>query len=243
LNERKRGNDIKENPMNTERTSWQQDGNNATPFNPLTEYDRIIGEQCRENKTWRRIAVISAAAYFVSLAIVVYAISRPATVQLVITVSDWGEAKYLGNIARYSYAGITVPDVAIQYQLRRFVTNMYTIPADAAVLRANIEDCYACLTGASAQKLSARLREKNPFEDIGIHTVRVEIESILEITEKSYQVDFIITNSRPNETQVRRERMRGTLTVELLEPDQDDLILNSLGIYIVAFDFTKIGDA
>jgi type IV secretion system protein VirB5 len=229
--------------MSTERTSWQQDGNNATPFNPLSEYDRIIGEQCRENKTWRRIAVISAAAYFVSLAIVFYALTRPATVPLVITVSDWGEAKYLGDVARYSYAGITVPEVAIQYQLRRFVMNLYTIPIDAAVLRANIEDCYACLTGASAQKLSARLREKNPFEEVGINTVRVEIESILEITDKSYQVDFIVTNSRPNETQVRRERMRGTLTVELLEPEKEDQIANPLGIYIVGFDFTKIGDA
>jgi type IV secretory pathway TrbF-like protein len=73
-------------------------------------------------------------------------------------------------------------------------------------------------------------------------TVRVEIESVLNLAGKSYQIDFITASSRPNETQMRRERMRGTLTVELLEPDHEDVLLNPLGIYVVAFDFTKIGD-
>lgn len=181
-------------------------------------------------------------AFFASLAIVVYALTRPATVPLVITVSDWGEAKYIGDVSHYSYAGIQVPEVAVQYQLRRFVTNLYSIPADPAVLRTNLQECYAALTGSSAQKLSGRLREKNPFDSIGTMTVRVEIESVLNLAGKSYQIDFITASSRPNETQMRRERMRGTLTVELLEPDHEDVLLNPLGIYVVAFDFTKIGD-
>jgi type IV secretion system protein VirB5 len=225
-----------------ERTTWPQDGDTATPFNPLSEYDRIIGEQCRENKTWRRIALVSLAAFFVSLLIVFYALTRPATIPLVITVSDWGEAKYVGDVSKYSYAALQVPEVAIHYQLRRFVSNYYSIPADAAVLQSNLKECYASLTGSSAQKLSSHLRSQNPFDSVGIRTVRVEIESLLELAGKSYQVDFIVSESRPNETQMRRERMRGTLTVELLEPDRDDLILNPLGIYIAAFDFTKIGD-
>ncbi|GHU85915.1 conjugal transfer protein TrbF [Spirochaetia bacterium] len=228
--------------MNTEKTAWPLDNETTTPFNPLSEYDRIIGEQCRENKTWRRIALVSMTAFFLSLGIVFYALTRPATVPLVITVSDWGEAKYVGDVSHYSYAGIKVPEAAIQYQLRRFVTNVYSIPIDPAVLKTNIEECYASLTGSSAQKLSGRLREKNPFDSVGLTTVRVEIESVLGLAGKSYQVDFITTTSRPNETQMRRERMRGTLTVEMLTPDRDDLVLNPLGIYIAAFDFTKIGD-
>jgi type IV secretion system protein VirB5 len=228
--------------MSTERTMWPPEGNGETPFNPLTQYDRIIGEQCRENKTWRLIAILSTAAFFVSLGIVAFALTLPKTVPLVITVSDWGEAKYLGNISRNSYTGIQVPEVAVQYQLRRFVSNLYAIPADSDVLRQNLTDCYSCLTGASAEKLSNRLRSDNPFTSFGSHVQRVEIESVLLLTGKSYQVDFIVTTSRPNESQTKRTRMRGTLTVELLTPPQEDMTANPLGIYIVAFDFTTIGD-
>jgi type IV secretion system protein VirB5 len=221
---------------------WPPAGDTKTPFNPLTEYDRIIGEQCRENKTWRRIALISMAAFFAALGILVYAIRLPKTVPLVITVSEWGEAKYVGNVSQYSYAGIKVPDVAVLYQIRRFVSNLYSIPADAAVLRQNLTDCYSCLTGDSAQKLSNRLRSENPFDSFGSITARVEIESILRLSGQSYQADFMLTTSRPNDTQTKRTRMRGTLTIELKEPPQEDQISNPLGIYIVAFDFTQIGE-
>ena len=37
--------------------------------------------------------------------------------------------------------------------------------------------------------------------------------------------------------------MRAVLTVALLTPSDEDLILNPLGIYIKAFDFSEIGAA
>jgi len=135
-----------------------------------------------------------------------------------------------------------VPDSAVHYQLRRFVSNLYTIPTDSEVLRQNLTDCYSCLTGNSAQKLSNRLRNENPFEVLGNFTQRVEIESVLVLPGKSYQVDFIVSTSRPNDTNTRKSRMRGTLTVELLAPPEEDIVANPLGIYIVGFDFAKIGD-
>lgn len=39
---------------------FQGAGNNSTPFNSmLKEYDRIIGMQNKENRTWRVIAIVS----------------------------------------------------------------------------------------------------------------------------------------------------------------------------------------
>jgi type IV secretion system protein VirB5 len=107
------------------------EGDNKTPFNPLTRYDRIIGEQCRESATWRRVAITAMAAFFLAAGILIYAVRLPKTVPLVILVSEWGEAKYSGDISHFTYGNIQVLEIAIQYQLRKFVNNLFTIPGDA----------------------------------------------------------------------------------------------------------------
>ena len=71
------------------------------------------------------------------------AINQPKTVPLVVTVSDWGEAKYVGNVSRNNWQGIKVPEIAIEYQLRKFVTNFYAISSDPQVLKNNLNECMA----------------------------------------------------------------------------------------------------
>lgn len=224
------------------KTQWVTDQNEKTPFNPLKEFDRIVGEQCRENQTWRKIAILAILSFFVSLGIIFYALNLPKTVPLVVLVSEWGESKYIGDISKFSYHGTVVPEVALQYQLRQFITNLYSIPLDAAVLRSNIEKCYSSLTGKSAPKLSALLKADNPFNDFGVLSRSVLIESILSLSKNSYQVDFIITSAQFDGKILKKERSRAIFTTALLEPSKEDQLLNPLGIYITNFDFTLIGD-
>ncbi len=216
-------------------------GTNDSPFNSmLKEYDRIIGMQNKENATWRIIAIASITAFFLSLGIMIYAINLPKTVPMVITVSDWGEAKYVGNISKFSYSNIVVPDIAIQHQIKKFITNMNTITSDAGVMKQNITDCYNMLDTRAQAKLSNILRNNNPFEKFGNIKQSILIESILQLTPKSYQVDYI--QSKLNLIGVIQDqvRYRAILSVELLEPPENKKIENPLGIYITDFDFTKI---
>ena len=222
------------------RTQWPLERNEKTAFNTLDEYDRIVGEQCKENKTWRRIAVLGICAFFASLVVLVYALNMPKTVPLVVTVSDWGEAKYVGDISKYSYTGIHVPEIAIQYQLRKFIINLYTIPADATVLKANYKDCYSALTRTSSDKLSKMLQETNPFKDFGSINRTVEIESVLALSQNSYQVDYFVTTERRDASESKKERMRAVMTTKMMEPPKEDQVLNPLGIYITNWDVTTI---
>jgi len=224
------------------KTQWPLELNEPTPFKGLSEYDRIIGEQCKENATWRKIAKLSMTAFFLSLAVVVYALTLPKERLLVVTVSDWGEAKYAGDVSKFNYQNIKVPEIAIQYQLRKFIINMYSIPQDAEVLRSNLRDCYSALTSTSAAKLSNQLRENNPFDDFGSVNKTVEIETVLQLSKNSYQADFITRTSRPDLSDVESTRMRAVLTTKLMEPPKQDQILNPLGIYITNFDAAPIGD-
>lgn len=220
---------------------YQPEGVNSTPFNSmLNEYDRIIGMQNKENRVWRIIAVCSLLSFFLSLLLLLYAIKLPKTIPLVITVSDWGEAKYVGNVSKISYSNIKVPDIAIQYQIKRFITNMNTITSDPQVMKKNINDCYNMLSASAQFKLSNLLKEDNPFNKFGSIKQEVIIESILRLSSQSYQVDYIQSQVTLTGIVKERTRYRAVISTELLEPPENKKIENPLGIYISDFDFTKI---
>lgn len=221
------------------KTSWVL---KATRKTPLELYQELITAQRNSDRRFRFIAVVGCAGFILSLIVTLVAINQPKTVPLVITVSDWGEAKYVGNVSRNNWQGIKVPEIAIEYQVRKFVSNLYAVPSDPQVLKNNLNDCYASCTVASSQKLSNRLRENNPLKKFGSVYRTVDIESVLQLTRDSYQVDFFVNDTDKVESRVRRIRTRGVLSVKLMEPAKDDLIKNPLGIYVTDFDFKDLGE-
>ena len=95
---------------------------------PLDQYMNFVKEEKRQASCWKYFALISFGCLLISLAVLVYAVKLPKAFPLVITVSDWGEAKYVGEVSNYSYNGIKVPEIAINYQLRKFIINRFSIP-------------------------------------------------------------------------------------------------------------------
>ena len=207
---------------------------------PLEIYEKIEKDRKKAEEKWKIFAYITIAGFIFSLGVMAYAVNLPKTVPVLVSISDFGEPKYIGEVNRINYSGIKVPEIAIEYQIRKFVTNKYTIPGDSEVLRNNLKDCYSCLTRDTSSKLSSELKERNPLQDIKYFRKKVEIESVLKTSKNSYQVDFRITQSAPNDMNKEISRMRGIVTITLLEPHDDDKILNPLGIYISSYDFTEL---
>lgn len=207
---------------------------------PLEIYEELVNKDRRTQNRFKIMAYISLTGFLLSIGALIYALNMPRTVPVLITMSDWGEAKYVGEINRMSYQGIKVPEIAIEYQLRKFVNNFYSIPGDPDILKQNLIDCYSCLTSETADKLSSMLKEDNPLKNYGSVRKTVEIESILNLSKNSYQVDFIVKTTNPRNQNIVSTRMRGVLTVALLEPDSEDKLLNPLGIYISSYDFKEI---
>lgn len=221
------------------KSTWTLQSNRQTP---LEMYMQLIKEQRNSDLRFKYVAIISSVGFILSLLIILITVRLPKTAPLVITVSDWGEAKYIGSVNKLSYNGIKVPAVAIEYQIQRFVTNLHEISSDPNIVKRNLKDCYSCCTMASAQKLTNRLKENNPLEKFGRAYKTVKIESILQLTKDSYQVDFIVNISDRAESQVKRIRNRGVISIKLMEPAKEDQVKNPLGIYITDFDFKEIGE-
>ena len=229
-----------------EKSSWTLEKENETPFDrTLSRYDTIIGEQCRENRTWRLIAVISMAAFFVSLFVMIWTVLKDTQekryVPMLIALSDVGEATYFGEVNRMNYSSLEIPENAVEFQIKDFVEKAYTIPKDSHVLRNNLTKCYSALTSQSGNKFTIEMQKENPLEKFGTCLRSVQIESIIKVSKNSYQVDYFLRETTMDSSQtLSNKKIRTVFTIELTEPAEEDRQKNPLGIYIADFGSTVL---
>ena len=210
--------------------------------NPFKEgqdkaYADILMDKMKETSRWRLTAFGSLILFAVSLGISAHAVSLQRTVPVLINVMPSGETQYLGEVRQTG--ALQVPEAAILYQVRRFITNLRSISTDYQVLYNNIDDCYAMVTQGYAQIMTRMLRESSPFDLVGRVRRTVEIESALRITGRSYQIDWTETVIDGSASR-RVTRMRAVVTVLLIPPTDQTIRRNPLGIYIENAEMTEL---
>jgi type IV secretion system protein VirB5 len=209
--------------------------------NPFREgqdkaYADILFDKMKEVNIWRFTAAGSLILFALALAILFYTLSMQKTVPVLINVMPSGEAQYLGEVLQTQ---AEVPQAAIQYQVRRFITSLRSVSTDPQVLYNNITDCYAMVTSSYEPVMTRLLRGASPFDLVGKVRRTVEIESVLHITESTYQVDWIESTVDVS-TVKAASRMRALITVKLLPVSDDTIRQNPLGIYIDNCEMTEL---
>ena len=217
-------------------------GTNATPFYPqLEHFDFICGQIINENKILKFVVVISCLAFFLSIGITIFAVNRPDSIPVLVTMNDFGETRYIGEVSRKNYQNFHVPEIAVSYTVRQFITIYHSLSTDRAVVRRNVETAYHLLTSTTASKYSTLLKESNPFEDFGRCTREVEFETEpLKITRDTYQLDYKVVTRQVSGSIQEVVRFRTAITVRTLSPAEDDIKDNPLGIYITNFDIKEL---
>ena len=200
-------------------------------------YADILGDKMKEARWWRITGAGCLALFAISLIMLSRALNMQQTVPVLVNVMPTGEAVYLGEVRQG--AGIQVPEAAIHFQLRRFVTNLRSISTDPMVLYNNINECFAMVTNTFAPIMTNTLRSASPFELVGRVRRQVEISSIIRTTGTSYQIDWYELSIYGAGTQ-RTARFRAIATIVLLPPDPSTIRLNPLGIFIENFQMTEL---
>jgi type IV secretion system protein VirB5 len=175
--------------------------------------------------------------FFISFCFFVYAVTLQKTVPVLVNVMPSGEAQYLGEVRQN--AAVTVPEAAIHYQVRKFISNLRSISTDRQVLFDNINDCYAMITGSYEPIMTRALREASPFDLVGKVRRTIEVESVLKITGASYQIDWKETET-DSSASPKHKRMRALVTVQILPTDAATMKVNPLGLYIENCEMTEL---
>ena len=215
----------------------------STPNLQLEHFDFICGEVMRENRILRFVVIIASLAFFVSIGITLYAVSLPESIPVLVTMNDFGETQYVGAVTRRNYQNYTVPEVAVQHQVKEFVALSHTLSTDRAVMKKSLNKTYHLLTSTTAAKYSALLKEENPFADFGSRTREVLFQTEpMQLSRDTYQLDFQVVTRQLSGTVVANVATRAVISVKTLQPSEEDIKDNPLGIYITAFDFKEIAD-
>jgi type IV secretion system protein VirB5 len=203
-------------------------------------YTDIIEDTRREKRRWQNIGLFSLVFFLASFYVMYRAVNLQQTVPVLITLSEWGEATYKGAVNIETNKLKEIPEPAIQYQVRDFITKLRTIPLDGEILYRDIARCYEMVTAVCEKKMTGELRKEDPFGQIGKQKRSVTIESVLKVSNSTYQIDWIETSGVPRSSTNVRYRIRGVVTTELLVPSEEKRINNPLGIYIADYDMTVL---
>jgi type IV secretion system protein VirB5 len=207
--------------------------------NPFEAQDRVYHDLLKsagdDKRRWQTIAFVAMTFVVGCIGILVYAVGMRKTVPVLVAVAQWGEAQYLGEVKGAS--SLQVPEAAIQYQVRDFISSLRGVPGDSDILYRDITRCYDMITAKAEKKMTAELRAHDPFKEVGKLKRAVSIETILRLSTETYQADWIEKSSGADSKTVR---FRGLFTVKLLEPPEKKRAVNPLGIYIDDYDMTEL---
>lgn len=217
-------------------------GTNETPFNPqLQHFDFICGQVMRENHILRYVVIISCLAFFLSLGICFYAISLPESIPVLVTMDDFGRTNYVGEISRKNYQNYNIPEIAITAQIKQFIELYHTLSSDKTVMNKSVNKIYHSLTSNTASKYSTLVKEEKLYNDFGLNTKEVIFETEpLKLSKESYQVDFYVLKRTLSGVLLENISYRAVISISCLQPNDEDLKDNPLGLYITSFDFKVI---
>ena len=223
--------------------SYPPKGTNSTPFNPqLQHFDMICGQVMKENGILKlALVVLIFIIAVLSIGISFFLTKRTQVIPAIVTMNDFGHAQYVGEVSRKNFQNFNIPEVAMTYQVKDFINIYKSLSSDKAVVKRNIEKAYHLLTAVSASKYSTLLREDNPYKDFGDHTREVEFETEpLKISKDTYQVDYRLITRTLTGVIIKDIRQRAVITIKALNPTEEDIQDNPLGIYITDFDIKDI---
>ena len=210
--------------------------------NPFLEgqdkaYGEILADKIKETQLWRRTAFLNIGLFIISLILFFTAVNQQKTVPVLVNVMPSGEAQYLGEVRQN--AGIQVQEASIHFQLRTFVTKIRSISTDYQVLYQNIDDCFHMVTSQYSPILRQHLLSNSPFELVGKQRRSVEIESILHVTDRSYQINWLETVIESSNSPKNR-KYRAVITIRIIPTTDLTIKRNPLGIYIENFQMTEL---
>jgi type IV secretion system protein TrbF len=200
-------------------------------------YADILLDKINEAKRWRQSSFVHAVLFFISLILFFVSISRQQTIPILVNVMPSGEAQYLGEVRQNG--DFTVPESAIYYQIRSFVHNIRSVSTDYQVLYDNIDDCFQMVTSNYAPIMRSMLLSSSPFELYGKMRRTVDIESVLHVTGRSYQINWTESVIESSSSQ-KNTKMRAVVTIRLVVPTDSTIKRNPLGIYIENFEMTEL---
>lgn len=201
-------------------------------------WNDLLENERSHTRRWR-VAALGATATTLALSIgLTIAGNRPAPAPLVVRVDTDGSAAVVSRAGANSFAPGTSE---YRFFLANWIKLVRAVPMDPVVIKSNWNSAYAYMTPKAANKLNAWAREPgSPLSNVGGSTTQVQIESVLPVSENSYQARWQETSFTDAGAVKDIATWTCTFTVRVLPPIDDAAAYrNPLGLFIDDFNWNR----
>jgi type IV secretion system protein VirB5 len=210
-------------------------------LNPYVEARREWNDRyldlVRARRSWQLAALVELAtigllgAGFVALSL------QHKTVPYVVEVDALGAA---AAVKPADAAGRPTDERIVRYQLAAFIRGARAVMMDRTAMKRSLDQVYAYARGPARTYLDQHYRANNPFETAKTYTVAPAVTSLLQVSERSWQVRWNEELRGLDGNVLGTGHWEAILTVEIAPPTTADGIqTNPFGLYVTDIRWTK----
>ncbi len=219
----------------------QQNAYGRTPI-PTTPYqkaaqvwDARIGSARVQAKNWRLATLLSLGVSFVLAGGLLWQATQSLVTPYVVEIDSTGEVRGVTPTVK----DYVPSDAQIAYQLADFIRKTRGISSDPVVVRQNWLDAYDFATSRAAVTLSEFAALHDPFAEVGVRSVSINIESVVRSSNSTFEVRWRETAYRMG---VKQGVSSHTAQLSVVtDPPRDETTLqrNPLGLYVNAINWSQ----
>ena len=189
-------------------------------------------------RRWWQLAAVAELALIGVLAGGLVALSlQHKTVPYVVEVDALGAAT---AVKPADAAGRPTDERIVRYQLVAFVRGTRAVMTDRAAMKRSLDQIYAYARGSARTFLDDHYRANNPFEIAKTYTVLPAVTSLLQLSERSWQVRWSEEHRGLDGTLLGKSTWEAVLAVETVPPTAADAIqANPFGLFVTKIRWTK----
>ena len=200
------------------------------------EWDDRYAGLARGKRNWQLAALALLAVDGLLTAGIIHLATQSRVSPFVVEVDRLGQAVAFGPAEQLR----KTDERLIRYQLNLFVRDVRSVFADAEVQKTVINRAYAHAKDGALGFLNDYFKKSNPFLREAEGTVTVQVQSVLRLSPRSWQVQWRETQHAPAGRVVSETAWQAVLGVELSPPETTDVLLvNPLGLYVTEINWTK----
>lgn len=221
------------------KTRWAMD-------DVLKEYDSALSKTIAEAQVWRNVGFISVIMLCVMCVCFMYIGLKPKKDYLVIGVNDIGKVRYYGSTQGKTFDDFVDTTNVKKNIINEFITKRYTMTSDSDVMYANFQNCLYFLDANRRNAFINEVNEEDPFSDVGKIKGNVEMDTIIPVTENSYQAEWYTVYSEMNGGRMERRHWRGIFSFSRINAQQyselseKEYLNNASGYYITDYSIEEI---
>ncbi|OGT97242.1 MAG: hypothetical protein A2298_05625 [Gammaproteobacteria bacterium RIFOXYB2_FULL_38_6] len=203
------------------------------------EWNNRIGSARSHARNWRFACLVSLFISFLLILCILFLIS---THKNYVYVAQVDAKNHVVNVQSLDTA-YQPTDAQKEYFIGKFIKSIMSLPLDPVVARQNWLHAYAVTDGKATMQLTQYAQTIHPFQNLGQTTKTVEILDFHPIDQNSYSFTWRQTVIDVKGAVQSTHVYNGIFTIssEGQPTEQQQILINPLGLKIVYFTFSNEG--